>query len=33
MPFIIKYMIFSLVGIILLAIAAVIYIAVKDKRK
>lgn len=33
MPFIFKYMIFSLVGIVLLAIIAAIYIAIRDKKK
>jgi len=33
MPFIFKYMIFSLVGVILLAIIAAIYITIKDRRK
>ncbi len=33
MPFIIKYMIFSIVGIILLVVVAAIYVAIKNKRK
>ena len=33
MPFIIKYMIFSIIGVFVLAVIAAIYITIKDHRK
>jgi len=33
MPFLFKYMIASLIGVVLLAVIAVIYITIKDRKK